>query len=210
MITTGQNSSAAVSNDILTNTQTIFNINNSNVTKITSTNYLMWSLQVHTLLDGYDLVGYLDGSIVIHASTITTNDAISVNPEFAVWKRQDKLIYSALLRAISSSVQQILLRATTSSQIWHTFTSMYAKLSRAHIKQLKNQLKQWTKGNKSIDEYMQGLTTCMDQLAILGKALDHEDQIELSLEGLLDEYKSVMDQVKGRIHHQPSRNFMND
>lgn len=38
----------------------------------------------------------------------------------------------------------------------------------------------------------------LDQLAILGKAVDHEDQIDLILEGLSDDYKTVVDQVEGR------------
>lgn len=51
----------------------------SQKSKLTDTNYLMWSLQVHALLDGYAVAGYLD--------------------EFPI--RQDKLLYSALLGAIS-------------------------------------------------------------------------------------------------------------
>lgn len=82
--TTVQSSPTIVNETIQTNsqnnTQTLFNINISNVIKLTSTNYLMWSLQIHALLDGYDLAGYLDGSITIPSATITTNDVITVNP----------------------------------------------------------------------------------------------------------------------------------
>lgn len=49
-----------------------------------------------------------------------------------------------------------------------------------------------------IDVYLQGITTCLDQLAILGKPVDHEDQIDLILEGLSDDYKQVIDQVESR------------
>lgn len=35
-------------------------------------------------------------------------------------------------------------------------------------------------------------------IALLGKAIDHEDQIEFILEGLSDDYKSVVDQIEGR------------
>ena len=77
------------------NTKILLTINMSNVTKLTSANYLMWSLQIHALLDGYDLAGYLDGSIAVPPPTLTTDDQISVNPEFTIWKRQDRLIYSS-------------------------------------------------------------------------------------------------------------------
>lgn len=192
------NTLPATSDSIAQNTNTILNINMSNVSKLTTTNYLMWSLQVHALLDGHALAGHLDGSSTVPPSTITTNAVISENPEFVMWKRQDRLIYSALLGAISTPLQPLVSRATTALDVWQTLASTYAKPSRGHIKQLKAQLKNWTKGNKTIDEYLQGAITRLDQLAILGKAIEHEDQIEMILEGLPEDYKSIVDQIEGR------------
>lgn len=67
-------------------------------------------------------------------------------------------------------------------------------------------MKQWSKGIKTIDEYLQGLTTRFDQLALLGKPIDHEDQIEYVLEDLPKDYKSVVYQIEGRespfLHHR--------
>lgn len=74
----------------------------------------------------------------------------------------------------------------------------YSKPSRAHVKQIKQQIQSWKKGSKSINEYFQGLTTRFDELALLGKALDHEDQIEYILDGLQEEYKTMADQIDGR------------
>lgn len=182
----------------ITNGQNLLTVNMSNVSKLTAGNYLMWSLQIHALLDGYDLAGYIDGSKTVPTPTLTTEDQISVNPEFTIWKRQDKLIYSALIGAISLPLQPLVSRATTAHEAWTTLASTYAKPSRGHIKQLKTQLKNWKKESNTIDVYLQGITTRLDQLAILGKPLDHEDQIDLILEGLPDEYKSVVDQTEGR------------
>lgn len=179
------------------NTKILLTINMSNVTKLTSANYLMWSLQIHALLDGYDLAGYLDGSIAVPPPTLTTDDQIFVNPEFTIWKRLDRLIYSSLIGAISSSLQPLVSRATTTQEAWVTLASTYAKPSHGHIKQLKTQLKNWKKETKTIDVYLQGITTRLDQLAILRKPVDHEDQIDLILEGLTEDYKPVIDQAEG-------------
>ncbi|CAA7041169.1 unnamed protein product [Microthlaspi erraticum] len=193
-------SSLATSNEtvMVSSNQNLLNVNMTNVTKLTSSNFLMWSLQVHALLDGYDLAGFLDGSVVVPPSTLTANDVVSVNPEYTIWKRQDKLIYSALLGAITVSIQPILSTTTTSAEIWSVLSATYAKPSRGHLKQLRQQIKQWTKGNMSIDTYFQGFTTRFDQLALLGKALDLEDQIEHVLEGLPEEYRPVIEQIEGR------------
>lgn len=168
----------------LNNPNSILHINMSNVSKLTNTNYLMWSIQVHALLDGYALASHLDAVQDIPIATITDGDTVTPNPEFVRWTRQDKLIYSALLGAITPSIQPMVSRTTNASQIWEKLAATYAKPSRGHIKQLKDQLKINTKGNKTIDEYIQGVMTKLDQLAILGKPYDHEDQVEIILTGL--------------------------
>ena len=61
-------------------------VNMTNVTKLTSTNFIMWSRQVYALFDGYDLAGYLDGSAVVPAPTITTEGDITPNPVFLLGK----------------------------------------------------------------------------------------------------------------------------
>lgn len=138
-----------------------------NVTKLTFSNFLMWNCQVHALLDGYDLAGYIDGSTVVPPPTITTDAGVAPNPAFVMWKCQDKLIYSRLIRAITTSIQPILSTTNTSAEIWSILTSTYAKPSRGHIKQVKQKIDNWTKDNKSI-KYFQGFTIRFDQLAVVG------------------------------------------
>ena len=50
----------------------------------------------------------------------------------------------------------------------------------------------------SIDAYIQGYTTRFDQLALLGKPYELEDQIKYILEGFQEEYKQLVDQVESR------------
>ena len=45
---------------------------------------------------------------------------------------------------------------------------------------------------------MQAIKTRADELAILGKPIDDEDLIDQVLEGLSDEYKSVIDAINAR------------
>ena len=125
----------------VSNPNTIINVNMTNVTKLTSTNYIMWSRQVHVLFDGYNLAGYLDGSVLTPPPTLSNEGTSETNPEFLIWKRQDRLIYSAILGAISASLLPLLSTAQTAHQIWTTLSSTYAKPSRAHFKQLRQQFK---------------------------------------------------------------------
>ncbi|RVW27219.1 hypothetical protein CK203_111962 [Vitis vinifera] len=40
----------------------LLTINLSNITKLSSTNYHTWSLQIQSLLEGYDLHNFIDGA----------------------------------------------------------------------------------------------------------------------------------------------------
>ena len=149
-------------------TLNILNVNMVNINKLTSTNYMTWSLQVHALLDGYDLAGYIDGTIPAPAPTLTVNDEETVNPDYTKWRRQDRLLYSGLIGTLSPSIQALVTSTRTARKVWKSLSTTYATPSRGHIQQLRLQLKHYTKGDKSIDEYMRGLTSRFDQLGLLG------------------------------------------
>ena len=70
---------------------------------------------------------------------------------------------------------------------------------------MKEQSKRCTKGSKSISEYIQAIKTRADELALLGKPVDDEDLIDRVLEGLSDEYKSVIDLINA---HDMSISFV--
>ncbi|XP_019096530.1 PREDICTED: uncharacterized protein LOC104768103 [Camelina sativa] len=182
----------------VTDSPSVLHVNMVNVTKLNHTNFLMWSRQVLALLDGYDLTGYVDGSLETPPPTNTVSGVATVNPEYKIWKHQDRLIYSALLGAMTDSVQPLLSNTTTSAEIWTTLSSIYATLSRSHIQQVKQHIDLWTKGDKSVEEYFHGLTTRFDQLAHLGKPMELDDKIEHILKGLPEDYRRVFDQLEGR------------
>ncbi|XP_010445735.1 PREDICTED: uncharacterized protein LOC104728459 [Camelina sativa] len=162
--------------DVVDTTPPLLNINMVNVTKLTSLNFLTWSLQVHSLLDGHDLAA------------------------FAIWRRQDKLIYSGLLGTLSPSIQSIVSKTTTTAEMWKKLSATYANPSWGHIQQLLLQLKQYSKGTKlwmTICKVLL-LVSTFDQFALLGKPLEHEEQLEFILTGLSEDYKSVIEQIEGR------------
>ncbi|KAL1218839.1 Retrovirus-related Pol polyprotein from transposon RE2 [Cardamine amara subsp. amara] len=105
----------------------------TNITKLNTTNFLMWSKQIHALLDGYDLAGYLDKSKPAPSYTVTIGGLVQPIPEHAKWKRQDSLIYSAILGAISINIQLLLSRTVTSIDVWNTLGATYGKPSHENI-----------------------------------------------------------------------------
>ncbi|KAE8674326.1 hypothetical protein F3Y22_tig00111758pilonHSYRG00069 [Hibiscus syriacus] len=169
-----------------------------NSIKLTSTNYLSWKTQVEAILIGYDLQKFIDGSHPAPPPTITANNVISINPAYQTWLRQDKLLFGALVGTLSPSLIPLITQFKTSYEAWQVLANTYARPSRGQIKQLKDHLKNNTKGSQSITDYMQSIKIRADELATLGKPLDHEDLIEKVLEGLDENYQSIIDSVNGR------------
>ncbi|RVW54104.1 Retrovirus-related Pol polyprotein from transposon RE1 [Vitis vinifera] len=175
---------------------TMITIHNS--IKLTATNYLSWKTQMEAILIGYDLQKFIDGSHPAPPTTITTNNVVSTNPAYQTWLRQDKLLFGALVGTLSSTLVPLITQSKTSYEAWQILANTYARPSRGHIKQLKDHLKNITKGSQSITDYMQSIKTRADELAALGKPLDQEDLIEKVLEGLDENYQSIIDAVNGR------------
>lgn len=103
--------------------------------------------------------------------------------------------------SIEVAHQPLIATAAMALEARNLLASTYAKPSRGHIKQLKQQLKHSVKGSKSIDEYMQLIRAKADALALLGNAVDPEDLTYIIFDGLNDDYKTIIESVQGRDTH---------
>lgn len=170
----------------------------SGITKLTPTNYLTWKLQVHALFEALELHHFISETDHTPPATITTTRGVT-NPNHASWKRQDKMLYSSLISSLSLSVQPFVARATTTRDVWLTLARTYGQPSRRHIKQIKQQLRKTLKGTQTITEYMGSVMTKADQLALFGVPLDHEDLLDIIVDGLGEEYRTVTEMVNNRV-----------
>lgn len=175
----------------------LISLNPSGITKLTSANYLTWQLQVRALIEGHELHVFIkdDGA---PDETVVVAGVSTPNPLYQHWKRQDRLLYSALLGTPSLPVQSLIARTTTSLDIWKSLANTFGKASRTHVKTLKTQLKHITKGTQSVEEYMCNIIAKTDQLALIGSLVKHEDLLDIITDGLNDEFRPVIDMVNGR------------
>nr|CAN68481.1 hypothetical protein VITISV_007281 [Vitis vinifera] len=155
--------------------------------KLTSTNYQSWKLQFETLFIGYDLIGYIDGSKPCPSTTITANNIATTNPSHKLWIRQDQLLLNALIGSLSPTIIPFIAQAKTAKEVWTILANTYVKPSRGRIKQVKTKLKNPTKGNQNVTEYLHSVKACADELVIIGAPLDPEDLIDKILDGLGDD-----------------------
>ncbi|XP_010544446.1 PREDICTED: uncharacterized protein LOC104817067 [Tarenaya hassleriana] len=165
----------------------------TSITKLSSSNYITWSIQVRALLEGYRLEGFIidDG---FPAVMLSSNGTTCANPAFAPFRQQDRLLFSALLGAISVPLQLLVARFVSVREAWKILANTYGKASRGHLLQLRD----CTKGTQSVDEYLRFITAKSDELSLLGKPLDHEDILDAVLEGLPEDYKPILDMVQAK------------
>lgn len=163
----------------------IISLNMSGITKITSTNFITRRVQVKALLEAHELHVFVADTNQTPPERVTDADRVATpNPAYAVWKRQDRLLYSSIIGTLTLNIQTVVARATTTCEIWTLHHKTYGKPSRAQIKQLKQSLKRSSKGTQSITDYMLEILSKADQLALLGATLEHEDLLDYIVEGL--------------------------
>ena len=97
--------------------------------QLTNNNYMSWKLQFQTLFIDYDLLGYIDGSKLCLAATVTSNTTTTPNPAHTLWVRQDQLILNALVGSLSLTIIPFIARAQTSKAAWTILADTYAKSS---------------------------------------------------------------------------------
>ncbi|XP_010436593.1 PREDICTED: uncharacterized protein LOC104720377 [Camelina sativa] len=154
------------------NTNTLHTVNMSNVTKLTASNFLMWNREIRALLAGYGLAGYLDGTTPAPASTVTTNGASTVNPDYTLWFSLFCLKHPPLLRSGVFSPLPML------AQVGVTLSISVNKSAT---------------GRRAPDQLMntfKGLFLGLISLHFLG--------IDYVLAGLPEDYKPVVYQIDGR------------
>ena len=139
-------------------TTSVIALNTQNSTKLTGANYPAWRVQMNALLVGYDLIGFVDG----------TNTCPSPSHrDHKYWCRQDQLILHAIISTVDQHVVTMLGNVKTSKQAWDVLTKLFASKTRTRIMYLKERLSRSSKGLKSISEYLQGIKSIADELAII-------------------------------------------
>lgn len=121
-----------------------------------------------------------------------------LNPEFSDWRRQDQLFVSWLLASVTEGVLARVVGCDFAFEIWEKIKIHFASQTRAKIKQFKTQLRTTRKGSLRMYEYL--LKIKIDySLAAVGSPVPASDYIEAILDGLPDEYESVVTTVISKV-----------
>ncbi|RVX08949.1 Retrovirus-related Pol polyprotein from transposon RE2 [Vitis vinifera] len=164
--------------------------------RLTPTNFPSWHAQFESLLLGYKLFGYVDGT---HTCPLlpTSTDAAATTAHH-LWFRQDKLILSAILTSVFPVVIPLITTSQTSYQAWTKLTKLYASRSRTRVMQLKEDLTLMQRGNRSITEYLHSVKTIVDKFALIDAPLSQDDITLYVLHGLGSDFRDIVAPIRAR------------
>lgn len=167
--------------------------------KLTPSNYPSWRAQFHSLLLGYDLIGFIDGSFSCPQKTTTSSTDASVpNPTYTYWIRQDQLLLHAIIASVSETVLPLIASSTTSKEAWERLIKLYANKSRSRAMHLKEKLTLFRRESRSVSEYLQGLKSISDELCLIDHPISEDDLIIHVLNGLGSEFKEIAVAIRAR------------
>ncbi|GAV89277.1 UBN2_3 domain-containing protein, partial [Cephalotus follicularis] len=163
--------------------------------KLTSKNYLIWQSQFLPLLNGYDLMQFVDGSSSPPPRYLsyTPVDIHVLNPDFLAWYKQDQLLLSWILSSLTESVHAQVVGLTTS--LWSALAAAFASPSQERVMQLHLDLHNVSKGADSMAVYLQKVKSISDALALASTPVSDEDFIIYILGGLGDEYRAFVSSI---------------
>ncbi|XP_019459910.1 PREDICTED: uncharacterized protein LOC109359668 [Lupinus angustifolius] len=165
----------------------ILNVGSQLYIKLDGENYSAWRLQFISLLMGYDLLGYINGSIICPPKHLDEKSSL-INPAYTHWIHQDQLILHGIISFMAATVVTHLGTVQSSLQAWETLKTMYASRSRVRIMTLKQKI---TTSTQPMAAYLQGVKAIADELAIIDNPLDSTDLVIHTLNGLSTFYKEI-------------------
>ena len=186
-------SSAATTTPIANPPPVSINATQQITTRLTPTNFPSWHTQFESLLLGYNLYGYVDGTLP--CPSIDSPDAAPTAAYFH-WFRQDKLILNAILTSVSDAVIPFIAASKTSSQAWNKLTKLYASRSRTRVMQLKEDLTLIQRGTRTVTDFLYSVKSIADELALIDNPLSADDITLYVLNGLGPEYREMMAPIR--------------
>lgn len=154
-----------------------------------SGNFPTWKAQVYTLMCGYDLLDFLEGSNPVPAVSSSA---------YRLWFRQDNLIRNALIASADPTIAPTIASSKTSKQAWDYLHTTYANKSQTRIYTLRDILAKLSKDEKSVTDYLREIRTVSDELATAGAPVDTAELVVKILSGLGSDYKEISAAIRAR------------
>lgn len=161
--------------------------------KLDDNSFVQWRQQIRLITDGYNLTGFLDGTITAPPRFVQSPDGcLMANPEALAYNQQDKLLTSWLLSTISPSVLPSFTDAKTANDVWITATRLFAPVSGAKLSRIRHDLYSIKKGAMSVKDYIAKIQNMCALIDAAGSRISDTEKVGIVLAGLPSEFDTVL------------------
>ena len=169
--------------------------------KLEQGNYAAWRAQFINILYRYDLIGFVDGSTPCPPAEVMapSSSTSTANPEYKLWKRQDRFILHGIIGSVSLPLTSIVTSSETSHEAWSKLEKMFTNKSRTRMLGLRDMLMKTAKEpSQSVTDFLQSIKRIADDLALIGHPLSDDELVIHALNGLGNEFKEVCAAIRAR------------
>ncbi|CAL2272217.1 unnamed protein product [Prunus armeniaca] len=145
--------------------------------KLNDENYLKWRYQIESVLEGYDLFGHFDGTLIAPPKFAIVGEervTSTITAAYREWSRANKALVSLLIATLSDEAIEYVIGSKTAREAWLSLTDRYA-----------------TKGADTIEKFLLRLKRILDQLSIAGVSVSDDDLMITALNGFPAEYDMI-------------------
>ena len=158
--------------------------------KLDRSNFLLWQTQMENVIYANGIEDFLDGTVTVPPEHLPGQ--ATLNPDFQLWRRKDRLILSWLFSSLTPELMSHLVGHRTSASAWAALNQLYSSTLNARIMQLHLQLQTIKKAGLSMMDYILKIKSFSDQLAAISEKVSERDQVLHLLAGLGAEYNSFV------------------
>lgn len=168
--------------------------------KLDDTNFLLWSQQVEAVIAAHKLHKFVENPVIPQKYASAADCALDLQTEaYQQWLVQDQLLFTWLLSSLSEGVLPRVIGCKHSYKVWDSIQKHFYTHLKAKVRQLRSELKNTKKANRSISEYLLRIKSIINSLVASGDSISDQDHIDSILEGLPEEYNPFVMMVYGRI-----------
>ncbi|KAK8303158.1 hypothetical protein V6Z12_D04G131900 [Gossypium hirsutum] len=121
--------------------------------KLDEGTFVQWKQHVRLIVEGYELIGFLDGMVPAPPRFVQfLKGSLVLNSDASAFIQQDRLLTSWLLSIINSSLLSSFTEARTMCDVWNTATCLFAAVTGTKLSQLRHDLYSMKKGSLSVTE----------------------------------------------------------
>lgn len=164
--------------------------------KLDGSNYLLWRVQVESVMDANGFYGYLDGSIEAQPSQLRDEQGeITLNSGYSLWKLIDSQLRSCITAFLSQNTLPYVLGLRSVHQIWISLSNRYNSLTESHVQELRDQLYSLSK-TSTIDSYIDKIKELAQKLAATSSPIEDDELVVRTLHGLPKAFNGLRTDVR--------------